>query len=130
MAQRIREHRIALLMTREEVRDSLGEPIARSQADARRETWFYADREINFGDGKMIDSRVVAPNAEVTPGRRLTWMPGVNRYVEHAANVSAMQSVGGGGGPVAPATPAQSAAERKLRDQWGWGKSGSALDKR
>lgn len=63
-------------------------------------------------------------------GRTLTWVPGLRRYVEHDSRVSAMQSIGGGGGYAGQ--PRQPKADNRalVKKEFGWEGGGTALDKK
>ena len=65
--------------------------------------------------------------------RQITWMPGVNRYVDHPSNVSASVASGlsanvGPGGNVKPRRATQSSGEAEKRKEWGF-QPHSALDR-
>lgn len=68
--------------------------------------------------------RAAALRAAPQPGRAVSYDPATRRYVEHAADVGAQQSRGGGGyGPVA--TPAPSSGDTVRKNL---GLKGTALD--
>lgn len=54
----------------------------------------------------LADMQRTAAVEPVGPGRTVSYDPATRSYVEHASNVSVMQSRGGGGGGGAPAKPA------------------------
>lgn len=111
----VREQRVTLGMTPEQVTASRGNPIVREPQANGTEVWGYRDGTlVTFSKGKVIDSRKhdlppAKPGAAVTPvktvpSRTATYVPGLTRYVEHDSAVSPMRSIGGGGGDRAEAT--------------------------
>lgn len=68
------------------------------------------------------------PAASQPSSRRLTWSPGLGRYIEHDSGTSAMHSLGAGGGGPRPKAPPTSS--EKVRSQFGWDSKGTALDQK